>query len=60
MITTVGDQIFALTREIKKLKNRCEKYKEIVRRFAAESRSLHADSGAPQYDCTQKIPVVPL
>ncbi len=40
LITTVGDQLFTLTQEVKKLKRRCDRYERTLRRIAAENRRM--------------------
>ncbi len=37
MIMTVGDQIFALNQEVKKLKRKCQQYETVLRDIAAGS-----------------------
>ncbi len=36
MIMTVGDQIFALNQEVKKLKRKCQCYETVLRDIASE------------------------
>ncbi len=36
---TVGDQIFALTKQVKVLKARCREYEELLRRLAEGNRA---------------------
>ncbi len=44
MIITVGDEIFALTQEVKKLTKRCQRYEAVLRNIAgAETAPQNGD-----------------
>ncbi len=46
MITTVGDQIFTLNQEVRKLKKQCQRYETALRDIAANNGQVKA-SGSP-------------
>ncbi len=52
MIMTVGDQIFALNQEVKRLKKRCQEYETALRDVASGKSTLEVTISSHSMTCT--------